>query len=98
MNEPYRTLLGHFRHEVGHYFWDIFVHDGGKLEARRAIFGDDRVVDYDVALERHYTTGAPPHRQIALRICLCHEAPLGRLRGNLGALSPHRRYLGNGRR
>jgi hypothetical protein len=59
MNEPYRTLLGHFRHEAGHYFWDVLVRDGGKLEACRAIFGDDRI-DYDEALERQYTTGAPP--------------------------------------
>jgi hypothetical protein len=62
MNEPYRTLLGHFRHEVGHYFWDILVHDGGKLEVCRAIFGDDRM-DYDEALARHYSTGAPPNWQ-----------------------------------
>ena len=25
MGEPYRTLLGHFRHESGHYFWDRLV-------------------------------------------------------------------------
>jgi hypothetical protein len=35
MNEPCRTLLGHFRLEDGHYFWDILVHDGGKLETGR---------------------------------------------------------------
>lgn len=58
MNEPYRTLLGHFRHEVGHHFWDLLVRDGGKLEACRAIFGDDRI-DYDDALKRYYATGAP---------------------------------------
>ena len=33
MNEPYRSLLGHFRHEVGHYFWDVLIRDGGRLEA-----------------------------------------------------------------
>ena len=32
MHEPYRTLLGHFRHEVGHYFWDVLVRDGGQFE------------------------------------------------------------------
>ena len=21
MAEPYRTLLGHFRHEIGHHYW-----------------------------------------------------------------------------
>jgi hypothetical protein len=62
MNEPYRTLLGHFRHEVGHYFWDILVHDGGRLEACRAIFGDDRI-DYAEALARHHSTGASPDWQ-----------------------------------
>jgi hypothetical protein len=62
MNEPYRTLLGHFRHEVGHYFWDILVHDGGKLEACRAIFGNDRI-DYAEALARHCSRGAPPDWQ-----------------------------------
>jgi hypothetical protein len=59
MNEPYRTLLGHFRHEVGHYFWDLLVHNGGQLDSCRAIFGDDRM-DYDEALARHYSTGPRP--------------------------------------
>ncbi|AJY46374.1 zinc-binding metallopeptidase family protein [Martelella endophytica] len=59
MNEPYRTLLGHFRHEVGHYVWDRLVRDGGRLEAFRTIFGDERQ-DYQEALERHYKNGPPP--------------------------------------
>jgi hypothetical protein len=64
MNEPYRTLLGHFRHEVGHHFWDILVRDGDgdELEAFRETFGDDRQ-DYDEALQRHYANGAPPDWQ-----------------------------------
>jgi hypothetical protein len=41
MNEPYRSLLGHFRHEVGHYFWDVLIRDGGRLDECRAVFGDD---------------------------------------------------------
>jgi hypothetical protein len=63
MAEPYRTLLGHFRHEVGHHFWDILVRDGGQLEAYRAVFGDDRL-DYDEALKRHYEKGAPSDWQL----------------------------------
>ena len=59
MGEPYRTLLGHFRHEVGHYFWDKLVQDGGRVEACRAVFGDDSW-DYDEALRTHYAQGAPP--------------------------------------
>jgi hypothetical protein len=56
MGEQYRTLLGHFRHEVGHYYWDKLVRDGGMLESFRALFGDDRE-DYQQALERHYAKG-----------------------------------------
>ncbi|MBS7813055.1 zinc-binding metallopeptidase family protein [Roseococcus pinisoli] len=58
LGEPYRTLLGHFRHESGHYFWDRLVRDGGQLEACRAVFGDDRE-DYGQALQRHYEQGPP---------------------------------------
>ncbi|MBO1076245.1 zinc-binding metallopeptidase family protein [Roseomonas marmotae] len=58
MGEPYRALLGHFRHESGHYFWDRLVRDGGRLEECRAAFGDDRQ-DYGEALKRHYQHGTP---------------------------------------
>ena len=59
LNEPYRTLLGHFRHEVGHHFWDILI--GGQPAAHeefRALFGDESV-DYGGALQRYYANGAP---------------------------------------
>ncbi len=62
MHEPYRTLLGHFRHEIGHYYWDVLVRNTGKQEACRALFGDDRE-DYADALKRHYNEGAPPNWQ-----------------------------------
>lgn len=58
MGEPYRTLLGHFRHEIGHYYWDVLVRDGGPLDTFRSLFGDDRA-DYGEALQRHYAQGAP---------------------------------------
>ena len=58
MGEPYRTLIGHFRHEVGHFYWDILVRDGGRLAACREVFGDDGQ-DYQAALQRHYDTGPP---------------------------------------
>ena len=62
MGENYRTLLGHFRHEVGHWFWDLLVRDGapGHLEVFRALFGDERV-DYSEALKKHYYEGPPEH-------------------------------------
>jgi hypothetical protein len=60
MGEPYRTLLGHFRHEIGHYYWDRLVRDTPeRLEAYRALFGDDRA-DYGASLARHYESGPPP--------------------------------------
>jgi hypothetical protein len=62
MGEPYRTLIGHFRHEIGHHYWDLLVRDGGKLDACRAMFGDDRQ-DYGEALKRHYAEGVPPDWQ-----------------------------------
>jgi hypothetical protein len=57
MHERYRTLLGHFRHEIGHYYWERLVRDGERLAAFRALFGDERD-DYAAALQRHYAAGA----------------------------------------
>lgn len=56
MNERYRTLIGHFRHEVGHYYWDLLVSQSDWLEPYRVRFGDERA-DYAAALERHYQEG-----------------------------------------
>lgn len=58
MHEPYRTLLGHFRHEVGHYYWDRLIANSQWLEPFRQLFGDERA-SYAEALERHYQQGAP---------------------------------------
>mgnify|MGYP000112015588 FL=1 len=62
MGEPYRTLLGHFRHEVGHYYWDRLVRDAGLVDAFRAIFGDE-TRDYSEALSAHYANGPQPDWQ-----------------------------------
>jgi len=59
MNESYRTLLGHFRHESGHYYWDRLVRDTPWLDEWRALFGDERQ-DYQTALNLHYGGNAPP--------------------------------------
>ena len=58
MNEPYRTLLGHFRHEAGHYYFDVVLDDEGRGRAR-ALFGDESEA-YDAALQRHYRDGPRP--------------------------------------
>ena len=62
LGEPYRTLLGHFRHEVGHYFWELLVLDKGAEESFIALFGD-HTRDYDQALRNHYAQGAPANWQ-----------------------------------
>ena len=62
MHEPYRTLLGHFRHEIGHYYWDVLIKDSPEIDAFRAMFGDERA-DYDLALKNHYTNGPRPDWQ-----------------------------------
>ncbi len=56
MHEGYRTLLGHFRHEVGHYYWDRLIRDSALIEEYRRLFGDERA-NYDEALKRHYAKG-----------------------------------------
>ena len=60
LDEPYRTMLGHFRHEVGHYYqWQLVEIPGGALlDECRALFGDERA-SYREAIDRHYREGAP---------------------------------------
>lgn len=58
LNEPYRTLLGHFRHEVGHYYWDRLVRHSAWLDEFRQVFGDE-TQDYAAMLSRHYEQGPP---------------------------------------
>ncbi|MFD3706376.1 putative zinc-binding metallopeptidase [Nocardia sp. NPDC058658] len=58
MAEPYRTLLGHFRHETGHYYFSVLVADDAALQRFQELFGDP-FADYQAALDRHYSEGAP---------------------------------------
>ena len=58
MGEGYRTVLGHLRHEIGHYYWDRLVDGSVLLEGFRALFGDERA-SYEAALEQHYQSGPP---------------------------------------
>lgn len=59
MGEPYRTLLGHFRHEVGHHYWDRLIAGTEWLAPFREVFGDERA-DYAAALRHNYRAGPPP--------------------------------------
>jgi hypothetical protein len=53
LHERYRTLLGHFRHEIGHYYFDRLVIERNHADAFRALFGDERQ-DYGESLQKHY--------------------------------------------
>ncbi|XKF88545.1 putative zinc-binding peptidase [Microbacterium lacus] len=59
LGEPYRTILGHLRHEVGHYFQNVLLTDDEWWAKCRRLFGDERE-SYKEALKRHYALGAPP--------------------------------------
>ena len=56
LGEPYRTVLGHLRHEIGHYYWPSLVESSGLLDEFRSLFGDERV-SYEDALAQHYAGG-----------------------------------------
>jgi hypothetical protein len=58
LGEPYRTLLGHFRHEIGHYYWDRLVKNSPALARFRELFGDEQA-DYGAAVQKHYAEGPP---------------------------------------
>ena len=56
MHEEYRTLLGHFRHEIGHYYWFLLIQDNQELLTQfRDMFGNEE--DYNEALKRYYEQG-----------------------------------------
>jgi len=60
LEEPYRTVLGHFRHEIGHYYQPILLPEGSPLWREcRELFGDERT-DYTAAKDRYYETGPGP--------------------------------------
>lgn len=62
MNESYRTLLGHFRHESGHYYWDRLINGSDNIISFRELFGDERL-DYKLALSAYYDQGPPEYWQ-----------------------------------
>ncbi len=59
LNEPYRTLLGHLRHESGHYYWLVLIASGELLPRFRELFGDERA-DYAEALAGYHRNGPRP--------------------------------------
>ena len=95
LHEPYRTLLGHLRHEVSHYYWDRLIAGSKWLPEFRALFGDE-TADYGAALDRYYKHGPPQDWQARHVSSLCQRASVGRLGGNRGALFSHHGHGGDG--
>ncbi len=62
MGEPYRTLLGHFRHEIGHFYWECLIASGPWLVPFREMFGDE-TENYAAALQNHYQAEPDPDRR-----------------------------------
>lgn len=75
MNESYRTLLGHFRHESGHYYWQRLVAHGDVIAAFRARFGDERR-HYQDSLDAYYRDGPPPDWQDEYVVAYASSHPL----------------------
>lgn len=59
LDESYRTLLGHFRHESGHYYWGVLIAESPEIDTFRTMFGDERA-DYAAALEAYYALPVRP--------------------------------------
>jgi hypothetical protein len=62
LGEPYRTLIGHFRHEIAHFLFERLAGSAEFLDGFRGLFGDE-TQDYGAALARHYDQGPPPDWQ-----------------------------------
>ena len=94
MDEPYRTLLGHFRHEIGHYYFYRLVEPSQNYVEQFRGSGDPDA-DYQEALDRHYREGAPPDWEEKLHVVLRDDARRRGLGRNVRALSAHPRHPGH---
>ncbi|MDT5056543.1 MAG: hypothetical protein QOF66_4909 [Mycobacterium sp.] len=94
LGEPYRTMLGHFRQEVGHYYQSVLVENGTGAEryltACRELFGNEPA-GYAGALDHHYKFGAPAGWR-GLHLGVRNHASLGGLRRMFCPLSAHHRH------
>ncbi len=83
LGERYRTLLGHFRHEIGHYYWEVLIKNSESIKKYRSLFGDEEMIiqkrSNPIIKKEHQRTGA---KVSSARMPLPF---LGRLGRNLGA-------------
>ena len=98
MHEPYRTLLGHFRHEIGHYYWDRLIRDSDRIDGFRQLFGDERQ-DYGRGPPAAPRSRAPPADWADSFVSAYASAhPWEDWAEIVGPLPAHDRHPGDGRR
>jgi len=73
LSEPFRTVIGHLRHEVGHHYWPILVEGTAAIDEFHALFGDERT-DYSEALACHYSSLAEPSDELISTYAAAHPA------------------------
>jgi len=95
MAERYRSMLGHLRHESGHYYWMLLIEDTGNIAEFRGLFGDERA-DYRASLNRHHEQG-PRTDWSQHHVSAYASAHRGRTGRDLGALHAHGRCAGHRR-
>jgi hypothetical protein len=73
LGEPFRTVIGHLRHEIGHHYWGRLVGQTDHLASFRRLFGDERR-DYRSAVEQHYAgkTEAWDHTRFVTAYAMSH--------------------------
>lgn len=59
LGEQYRSMVGHFRHELAHFFFDRLAVAPGFLPGFRDLFGDERA-NYAMALQNYYAAHQDP--------------------------------------
>ena len=89
--EPYRTMLGHLRHEIGHYYWTVLV-DGRPRATGSASCSATSAPTTREALQRHYAAGRAAGLEQEPREHLRHRAPVGGLGRDVRALPAHPRH------
>ena len=97
LGEPYRTMLGHLRHEIGHYYWRCWSTGAGRPSTRSGRCSATSAPTTPRRCSAHYATTRRRGWDGPLRQHLRHRAPVGGLGRDLRALPAHPRHPADGR-